>query len=120
MRILIADDQEKVRFALKVLLAQQPGIQVIGEASEAQTLLAQAQAAAPDVVLVDWELPGLCEVGGLRALRRALPAARIVALSGRTDARGEAKAAGIDAFASKGDPPERLLAAVRSCYTKAG
>jgi CheY-like chemotaxis protein len=65
MRILIADDQERVRFALRVLLAQQPGVQVVGEAANGEALLAQASAVAADLALVDWELPRLAEAGGL-------------------------------------------------------
>jgi two-component system response regulator DesR len=112
MRILIADDQARVRFALRVLLAQQPGLELAGEASQARELLAQAEPSMPELVLLDWELPGLREVGGLAALRRATPGVRIVVLSGRVGARREALAAGADAFVSKGDPPEKVLAAV--------
>lgn len=112
MRILIADDQDRVRFALRILLAQQPGLELAGEASQARELLAQVQTAVPDIVLVECELPGLRETGGLRALRTAKPKMRIVALSSRVGARREALAAGADAFVSKGDPPEKVLAAV--------
>ena len=74
MRILIADDQERVRFALRVLLAQQPGLQVVGEASNGEALLAQAGAVAADLALVDWELPRLAEAGGLPGIHRSVPA----------------------------------------------
>ncbi len=119
MRILIADDQEKVRFALRVLLTQQPGLQVVGEAAHGKALLAQARVTAPDLALMDWELPGLAEAGGLDALREALPGVRVVALSSRMGTRSEALAAGADAFVSKSDPPECLLAAVRACCVAA-
>ncbi len=115
MRILIADGQDRVRFALRVLLAQQPGLQVAGEASYGAGLLAQACAAGADLVLVDWELPGLAEAGGLPALRRACSTLQVVVLSSRPGVRQAARAAGADAFVSKGDPPERLLTVVRRC-----
>lgn len=115
MRILIADSQDRVRFALRVLVGQQPGLQVIGEASDGAELLAQARAAAPDLILVDWELAGLREAGGLDGLRQARPELHIIALSNRIGARRKALAAGADAFVSKGDPPERLLAILRRC-----
>ena len=76
MRILIADDQVRVRQALRVLLAQQPGLRVIGEAADGAELLAQVGVKAADLALVDWELPGLAEAGGLPALRGLPPPGR--------------------------------------------
>ena len=78
MQILIADDQERVRFALQVLLAQQPEMQVVDEAANGEVLLAQASTVAADLVLVDWELPQLAETGGLPALHRLSPALQVV------------------------------------------
>ena len=113
MRILIADDQERVRFALRVLLAQQPGLQVVGEAASGEALLAQAGAIVADLALVDWELPRLAEAGGLPALHRSAPALQIVVLSSRPGVRQAALAMGGAAFVSKGEPPERLLTVIR-------
>ncbi len=115
MRILIADDQDRVRFALRVLLMQQPGLQVVGEASDGEALLAQARAIAADLVLVDWELPRLAEAGGLPALRRSLPDLQVVVLSSRPGVRQAALAVGGDAFVSMSDPPERLLTVIGRC-----
>jgi two-component system response regulator DesR len=115
MRILIADDQERVRFALQVLLAQQPGLQVVGEAANGEVLLAQARTIAADLALVDWELPRLMEAGGLPALRRSSPGLQIVVLSSRSGVRLAALALGGAAFVSKGEPPERLLSEIRRC-----
>jgi DNA-binding NarL/FixJ family response regulator len=114
MRVLLADDQAKVRSALKLLLEQEAGLCVVGEAADAEALLAVAQAVQPDVVLLDWELPGHEEAGLLTALRALSSRARVIALSGRLEAGQEALAAGVDGFVSKGDPPERLLAVLRS------
>ena len=113
MRILLADDQPKIRFALRLLLEREPELDVVGEAAGAETLLAQLEATQPDVVLLDWELPGLSAIGGLPALRAVCPQLRVIALSGRLEARQAALAAGAEAFVSKGSPPDRLLAALR-------
>ena len=113
MRILIADGQGRVRFALRVLLAQQSGLLVVGEAAGFEELLALAPLTEPDVVLIDWELPGLRDGGGLPALRRVCPSLRIVVLSGNPGVRQAVQAAGGDTFVSKGEPPDRLLAVVR-------
>lgn len=111
-RILIADDQAKVRSALRLLLERQPGIRILGEAVDARGVKDWVRVACPDLLLVDWELPGLQTPGLLAALRQACPKVSIIALSGRPEARAAAEAVGVDAFISKGDPPERLLGAV--------
>jgi DNA-binding NarL/FixJ family response regulator len=115
MRVLLADDRPKTRFALRLLLERQPGIQVVGEAADAEELLVQAKATFPNVVLLDWELP---KDGSLMsALRGVCPHLCVIVLSGRPEMRVAALAAGADAFVSKADPPEWLLAAVRNAGT---
>jgi DNA-binding NarL/FixJ family response regulator len=116
MRVLLADDQMKVRSALRLLLEQEPGLSVVGEAAEAEDLLAQVRTEYPDLVLLDWELPDQGGAATLAGLRAARPGPMVIALSGRPEARRAALAAGADAFVSKGDPPERLLAAVDDCW----
>jgi DNA-binding NarL/FixJ family response regulator len=118
MRVLLADDQSKVRAALRLLLEEELGLSVISEAAEAEDLLVQVEAMRPDLMLLDWELPGLRTDDHLPALRRLCPCLKIIVLSGQPEARRAALAAGTDAFVSKGDPPERLLAAVNDCWRR--
>ena len=115
MHVLLADDQSKVRSALRLLLEQQPGIHILGEAVDTMGLLDWVKTACPDLVLLDWELPGLEANRLLPTLRELCPRLKVIALSGRPEARRAALDAGVDAFVSKGDPPERLLAAVNDC-----
>lgn len=115
MRILLADNQPKVRFALRVLLERQVGFEIVGEIDDAENLLAQAEVTDPDLVLLSWELPGLPAVDPLAALREVCPDLLVIALSGRLKARQAALDAGADAFVSKSDPPERLLTAIAEC-----
>jgi len=111
MDILLADNH-KVRLALRILLEQAPGLNVVGEASNARDLFARTSATRPDLVLLDWTLPGLHDNGALRTLRQICPDLSVIVLSGRPEARKTALAAGANAFVSKVDPPERLLAAI--------
>lgn len=115
MRILVADGQPKVRFALRVLLARQAGCEIVGETENAEGLLTQAEATCPDLVLLGWELPGLVAEDSLAALRKIRPEIVVIALSGWPEARKAALNAGADAFVSKADPPERLLEAIDCC-----
>ncbi len=101
-----------MRSALRLLLEQQPGLSVVGEAANAGELQAMVETIRPDLILLDWELPGAPAAELLPILRSCHPRLRIIALSGRPEARKAALAAGANAFVSKGDPPERLLAVV--------
>lgn len=112
MRILLADEQAKVRFALRVLLEQQPGLEVMGEAVDGQGLLALVDAVSPDVVLVDWKLPGLSGGQLLASLQNGNPDLAIIVLSPRMEARQAALDAGAAAFVCKCDAPQQLLAAI--------
>lgn len=118
MRVLLADDQAKVRSALRLLLDQLPDVEVLGEAVDGTGLLDWLKAAHPDLVLLDWELPGLPTADPLRHLHDQRPGLQVVALSSHPGARQAALQAGADAFVSKGDPPEQLLAAVQHCCEK--
>jgi DNA-binding response OmpR family regulator len=88
---------------------------VVGEVAEGERLLAEVAVTLPDLLLLDWELPGLPSVDLLSTLRALSPGTRVIALSGRPEARGPALETGARDFVSKGDPPERLLAIIAAC-----
>ena len=85
MRILLADNRARTRFALRTLLGQVPGVEISGEAADAAGLLAQAKAACPDLVLLDWGLRDLAAASLLPELRKLCPGLRVIALSGRAE-----------------------------------
>jgi DNA-binding NarL/FixJ family response regulator len=113
--VLLADDEDKVRSALRLLLEQERGLLVVGEAATVEELLIRVASERPNLLLVDWELPRLQAEDVLPALRACCPCMSVIALSGRPEARRAALASGADAFVSKGDPPDRLLAALEAC-----
>ena len=112
MQVILADDQAKVRSALRLLLEHQPNVKILGEAVDTTGLLDWVTAMCPDLVLLDWELPGLPAAALLPLLHDHCPDLGVIALSSRPETRQAALEAGADAFASKGDPPERLLMAM--------
>jgi DNA-binding NarL/FixJ family response regulator len=118
MRVLLADDQLRIRFALRALLSQQPELDIVGEAADAQDLLAQVEVTSPDLVLLAWELPSLSAADLLCILRQICPHAVVIVLSSRPEERGAILEAGADAFVSKIDLPARLLAAIRQAAEK--
>jgi two-component system nitrate/nitrite response regulator NarL len=114
MRILIADGESNVRYGLRALLEERPEFEVVGEAADAEDLLAQIEAARPDLVLLSWDLPGLAGTDLLPALRAVCDDLYVIVLSGRPEARQATLDAGAFAFISKVEPPERLLTAIAS------
>jgi two-component system response regulator DesR len=110
-----------LRSAVRFLLEHEPGVVIVAEASDVADLLACAVRHQPDLLLLDWELPGLHTTGSARLVINSLyascPSLHIIVLSGRPEANRHALAAGASAFVSKADPPERLLAALRRVKT---
>ena len=114
MRILLADHESNVRYGLRVLLEEWPELEVVGEAADAEDLLAQIEASCPDLVLLSWGLPGLVGADLLPALRSVCDDLYVIVLSGRPEARQAILDAGANAFISKIESPEQLLAAIAS------
>ncbi len=118
MRVLVADDQSTFLSAVRLLLEQEPDVTIVAEVADAVTLLTEAAELHPDLVLLDWELPGMTSNRGrarvlFGALHASCPNIRIIVLSGRPEAGRHAVSVGADSFVSKAEPPERLLAALR-------
>jgi len=113
-RILIADDKAAARFALKGFLQKEPDLDVVDEAADIQELLAQAKATCPDLIFLDWDLPGAAEAGLISALRQADCQPRVIVLSVRPESAAAALGAGADGFVYKGDGPKQLLTVIRS------
>jgi DNA-binding NarL/FixJ family response regulator len=112
-RILVADNDARVRSALQTLLRQEPGQIMIRESADLGDLAVQVKQFKPDLVLLDWELPGRPAAALLFALHGLDYHPRVIVLSSRPESEVDALAAGADAFVSKGDAPDRLLGTFR-------
>jgi DNA-binding NarL/FixJ family response regulator len=111
MRILIADNDLRVRAALHVLLVEQDETVVVAECADLEGLVAQIQAFSPELVLLDWELPGRPAAAFLLARSHAARP-KLIVLGTRLETRAAALAIGADDFVHKADPPDAFLAAV--------
>jgi DNA-binding NarL/FixJ family response regulator len=113
--VYLADAQPKERSALRLLLLDL-NMEVVGEAGDWPTILAQAPATRLDMLLVDWDLlPVDMGLQSLAELRLACPKAIVVVLISHLDARHQAAlSAGADAFISKGETPERVAEWLRA------
>jgi DNA-binding NarL/FixJ family response regulator len=81
IRVLIVDDQELFRRGLVMLLGLEPGIEVVGEASDGVEGTTLATAAAPDVVLLDVRMPRRSGIEACLAIKDAVPSAKIIMLT---------------------------------------
>lgn len=107
-RVYLADAKPEERSALRLLLLDLK-MEVVGEAADWYTTLAQVPVSRTDMLLVDWDLLPSPPGAALDELRRACPAALVVVLISHLDARQQAAlSAGADAFISKGETPERV------------
>jgi len=122
IRVLLVDDQAVVRRALRGRFHLEPDLEVVGEASTGTEALALAQTLAPDVVLMDLQMPEMDGIAATAALRRAVPQSVVVILSIYDDAqtRGQAQAAGAVAFVEKRGATDALLSAIRQAAAQAG
>jgi DNA-binding NarL/FixJ family response regulator len=116
IRVLVADDQSMVRAGFRLLLASHDDIEVVAEASDGREAVEKAARFNPSVVLMDIRMP---EMDGLQATRRILAAdnkARILILTtfDLDEYVYEALCSGASGFVLKDDPPEQLLAAIRT------
>lgn len=115
IRLLVVDRQPAVRRDLKMRLALEPDLEVVGETGDATEAVSLARALRPDVILMDVEMPGVSGIAVTETLRSATPQSAVVILTLRDDAETQerARAAGAVAFVAKHRREEALLAAIR-------
>jgi DNA-binding NarL/FixJ family response regulator len=116
IRVLVADDQSMVRAGLRMLLSGEPDIEVFAEASNGLEAIDKARRFEPTLVLMDIRMP---ELDGVEATRRILAAddtARILILTtfDLDEYVYDALHAGASGFLLKDEPPEQVLAAIRT------
>lgn len=103
LRILLVDDHEVVRVGVRALIDRQPGMEVVGEASTVREAVAQAEALAPDVVVLDVRLPGGNGLQACRRIKDQRPETRIIMLTSFPDDEVlfDAIASGADGYVLK-------------------
>ena len=114
VRILVVDDAISDREVAKAFL-RQAGYQVVGEAGTGREALEAYERHRPDVVLMDLVMPDMSGTEAARAILKAHPEARIIAMSGlsQPSVQAEAMEAGMLAFVPKPVESEDLLSEVR-------
>ena len=117
LRVLIADDQQLVRAGFRMILATQPGLDVVGEAGTGDEAITLARTTRPDVILMDIRMP---DTDGIEATRRILadggqdvPRVVILTTFDLDEYVYDALRAGASGFLLKDVPPEQLIAGIR-------
>jgi len=115
IRVLIVDGQAEVRWGLRMRLAIEPDMAVVGETDETGVALVLARSLGPDLILVDIEMQGAGGVNIVKRLRAAAPTAAVVVLTlrGDQDTRARALEAGAQAFLEKCGGDVDLPSAIR-------
>ena len=116
IKVLVADDQSLVRAGFRMLLADQPDIEVVAEAADGREAVDKAARFQPTVILMDIRMPELDGLGATRRILAADPGARVLILTtfDLDEYIYEALSAGASGFVLKDDPPEQLLEAIRT------
>ncbi len=115
IRVVLADDQELLRLGFKMILAQEPDMEVVGEASDGAEAIALASSCQPDIVLMDIRMPGIDGIEATRRIVAATPTVRVLVLTTfDLDAYAfGALRAGASGFLLKDVPPGELVAGIR-------
>lgn len=115
-RVVLADDHTLVRSGIRRILEAQPGFEVVGEASNGAEALALVRGAAPDVIVLDLNMPGTSGLDVLAALKAARPSLRVVVLTMHAGREYVARAmkGGADAYLLKDSAVQDLVAAVEA------
>ncbi|MER7173137.1 response regulator transcription factor [Streptomyces mesophilus] len=115
IKVLLAEDQSMVREALAALLGLEPDIEVVAQVARGDEVLGSVRANAPDVALLDIEMPGATGLEAAEQLHAEFPDLKIVILTtfGRPGYLRRAMESGASAFLVKDAPASQLAEAVR-------
>jgi len=102
IRIMLVDDHDEVRQALKNLLSLMNDMEVIGEATNGQEGLMKATELEPDIILMDERMPGLNGLEASRILRESRLSSKVIMLTSYQDFEREAFDCGVKAYLLKG------------------
>ena len=118
MQVLLADDHQMFRQAVRFILEKDPAIEVAGEASEGHEAIALARQAVPDVVCMDISMPGMDGMEATRRLLAVSPSIRVIGLSAHADPYYvmEMMDAGASGYVTKSEPAEELMRAIHAVY----
>ena len=113
--VYLCDDVPELRRLMQLVLEEDPGLCVIGDAGDAAEAIEEIAELQPNVVVLDLSMPGMDGLEALPLIRRAAPETAVIVFSGFTEERMGALALerGADRYIEKGQPIEEVRRAVR-------
>jgi DNA-binding NarL/FixJ family response regulator len=114
VRVVLVEDNQVFREALELLLGLQPGVEVVASIDNGRAAAAVVRELRPDVVLLDYRLPGMNGLEVTREIRAGSPGVRVVCLTASVSRReiDELYAAGVAACLTKDEELEEIVAAI--------
>ena len=122
LRVLLVEDNDVFRQALELLLGMQVGIEVVGAVAEGTAVVEACRRLAPDVIVMDFRLPGMDGVEATLAVREAFPEVAVVCLTASASPRELAalEAAGAVACLRKDQELDEIVGAIRGAREMMG
>ena len=120
IKVILADDHQILREALRALLAKEPDITVVGEAGNGRQSVQLARTLHPDVVVMDVAMPDMNGIDATRKITSVAPGTRVIALSMHSDKRfvKEMLRAGASGYLLKDCAMEELVLAIHAVMAK--
>ena len=120
LRVLLVEDNDVYRSTLMLLLDGRDGIEIVGETADGREVVAAVAEHAPDVVVMDYRLPGLSGEEATAALQAVAPGVAVVCLTAEAtpDERERVLAAGAANLLEKGCSTAEIVEAIRSAGTR--
>ncbi len=114
--VLIVDDNEIIRRALRELFTSEADFDVCGEAEHGQEAIEKAQELHPDLIVLDLSMPVMNGIDAARILRQLMPTVPLIVFSEHSDvfSEEEARSAGVSVLVSKSDHVSVLVAKARA------
>lgn len=121
MRLVLIDDHPLFRAGVARILSTEPDLSVVGEGSSAEEAIELVASLAPDILLLDIDIPGN-GISSLRAIRNASPSTRVILLTAAVSEQllAEGFRAGAKGYVLKGVPARELASIIRSVYAGQG
>ncbi len=118
IRLMLVDDHQLFRQGIKSILQRHDDIEVVAEASDAQEALKIAEDVAPDLILMDLNMPGLDGLEACRHFKSRLPSTRIIIVTVSRDLNSIVNAvkAGASGYVTKDMDADKLLTTIRRVY----
>lgn len=120
LRVFLVEDQTILRHSLRTLIAHEPDLEVVGEASDGEEAVRQIKPLCPDLVVMDISMPRMDGVQATIAVRRACPDAKVLALTVH-EAKSQIRRvlqAGASGYIVKRSAAEELIQALRAVAVK--